>query len=432
LSSSGKRPIPGSTSELLARRAAAPAAAPRHQAQSLLAAAVARLRERTRCEMAVAWALRPDGAPAVAAASSDGAPPLTPTAVEFEAAIRLPRACALLASESNPTLRGLAARHGLAAAAPVTSADGRALAVLLTGTPNAAEARPRELAALTAAARRLALPLAAAEAERHLTRLDTDVRRLDRFAALGRLTQEIAHEVRNPLVSVKTFLQLLPERRDDPDFTTRFLGVVHGELERTLRLLELVIDYPGAALAPAEPARVAATIESVLELLQPYARQRGVALTSEARASEARSEPQASGVHPSRPKASGVHEASAPAGAAGEVALGEDGLRQLLLNLLLNAIDATPRGAAVSVATRALPTAVELVVADAGAGIAPELRESVFEPFFTTRGAHHGGIGLAIARGLVEQAGGRIRVRAAAGGGAAFVVVLPVPGAARP
>ena len=99
----------------------------------------------------------------------------------------------------------------------------------------------------------------------------------------------------------------------------------------------------------------------------------------------------------------------------------------MLLNLLLNAIDATPRGAAVDVAARALPGAVELVVSDAGSGVAPELRERVFEPFFTTRGGHHGGIGLAIARGLVEQAGGRIRVRAAAGGGAAFVVVLPAP-----
>ena len=423
MSSSGKRPIPGSTSELLVRRAAAPAAAPPRDAQSLLAATLARLRERTRCEIAVAWALREDGTPAVAAASTDGTSGVAPTAVEFEAAIRLPGACALLASESNPTLRGLAARHGLDAAAPVTSADGRVLAVLLTGAPKAEPARPRALAALTAAARRLALPLAAAEAERRLARVDSDVRRLDRLAALGRLTQEMAHEVRNPLVSVKTFLQLLPERRDDPDFTTRFLGVVTGELERTLRLLDLVIDYPRLPLAPEAPARVATTIGTVLELLEPYARQRGVAL-----ASEARSEPQASGVHTSRPKASKVHEASPPADAAPSVALGEDGLRQVLLNLLLNAIDATPRGAAVSVSTRALPGAVELVVSDAGAGVAPELRERVFEPFFTTRGAHHGGIGLAIARGLVEQAGGRIRVRAAAGGGAAFVVVLPAAG----
>ena len=399
MSGSGKRPIPGATSELLARRAAAPATTPRRDAQSLLAASVARLRERTHCEIALAWTLGEDGLPAVAAASTDGAPPLAPTAVEFEAAIRLPGACALLASESNPTLRGLAARHGLAAAAPVTSADGRVLAVLLTGAPDAAAAaRPRELAALTAAARRLALPLAAAEAERRLAKLDTDLRQLDRFGALGRLTQEMAHEVRNPLVSVKTFLQLLPERRHDPDFMTRFLGVVSGELDRTLRLLELVIDYPRPALAPEQPARVAATIEAALELLQPYARQRGVSLGA-----------------PS--------EDATPS-----VALGEDGLRQVLLNLLLNAIDATPRGAAVSIATRALPGAVELIVSDAGSGVAPDLRERVFEPFFTTRGAHHGGIGLAIARGLVEQAGGRIRVRAASGGGAAFVVVLPAPG----
>jgi signal transduction histidine kinase len=399
LSSSGRRPTPNSTSELLVHRAAAPAAAPPRDAHSLLTASLARLRERTRCEIALAWALGEDGAPAVAAAASDGAPGLAPTAAEFEAVIRLPGACALLASDSNPTLRGLAARHGLAAAAPVASADGRVLAVLLTGAPNAAAARPRELAALTAAARRLALPLAAAEAERRLARIDTDVRRLDRLAALGRLTQEMAHEVRNPLVSVKTFLQLLPERQGDPDFTTRFLGVVNGELERTLRLLDLVIDYPRLPLAPEEPARVAATVATVLELLEPYARQRGVEIAAQG------------------------------ADASASVALGEDGLRQVLLNLLLNAIDATPRGAAVSIATRPVPGAIELVVSDAGGGVAPALRERVFEPFFTTRGAHHGGIGLAIARGLVEQAGGRIRVRAAAGGGAAFVVVLPAAGA---
>ena len=146
------------------QRAAAPAAAPRPEAQSLLAAAIARLRERTRCEIAVAWTLSPDGAPFVAAASSEDRAPLAPSAGEFEAAVRLPRACALLGSESNPMLRGIAARHGLAAAAPVTDADGRALAVLLTGASNGAGARPRELAALAAAARRLALPLAAAEA----------------------------------------------------------------------------------------------------------------------------------------------------------------------------------------------------------------------------------------------------------------------------
>jgi signal transduction histidine kinase len=394
LSSAGKRPIPGAASELLALRP--PALRPR-DAHSLLAGAVARLRERTRCEIAVAWALSEDGAPAVAAAATDGAPPLPPTPLEFEAAIRLPAACALITSDASPTLRGLAARHGLAAAAPIVGADGRVLAVLLTGAAGDAGARPRALAALTAAARRLSVPLAAAEAERRLARIDTDVRQLDRLAMLGRLTQEIAHEVRNPLVSVKTFLQLLPERRDDPDFTTRFLGVVAGELDRTLRLLELVIDYPRRALVSEEPARVAETIASVLELLEPYARQRGVSLDSP------------------------------PADAAGRVSLGEDGLRQVLLNLVLNAIDATPRGAAVRLVARLLSGSVELTVSDAGAGVAADLRERVFEPFFTTRGAHHGGIGLAIARSLVEQAGGRIRVRAASGGGAAFSVVLPAP-----
>jgi signal transduction histidine kinase len=417
LSSSAKGLIPGSASELLVQRAAAPAPAPQREAQSLLSAAVERLRERTRCEIAVAWTLSPDGAPFVAAASTESRAPLAPSPGEFEAAIRLPRPCALLGSDASPMLRGIAARHGLAAAAPVAGAEGPALAVLLIGGTSRAEARPRELATLTAAARRLALPLAAAEAERQLARLDSDVRRLDRLAALGRMAQELAHEVRNPLVSVKTFLQLLPERRDDPEFTTRFLGVAGQELERTLRLLALVIDYPAAEAAAAEPASVLAAVEAVLELLRPYARQRGVSLASEARASDARSEPKANAVHSDWPQASEVHQAM--------VGMGGDALRQVLLNLLLNAIDATPRGGAVTVTTSAQSSGVELVVSDAGAGVAPELRERVFEPFFTTRGVHHGGIGLAIARGLVEQAGGRIRVRAAEGGGAAFVVSLP-------
>jgi len=316
----------------------------------------------------------------------------------------------LLAPGSNATLRGLAVRHGLAAAAPVKGEGGRGLAVLLSGAPDGAAARPRALAALASTANRLALPLAAAEAERRLTRLDTEVQRLDRLALLGRLTQELAHEVRNPLVSVKTFLQLLPERREDPDFTTRFLAVVTGELERTLRLLDLVIDLPRPLLASADAAPVAETVASVLELLRPYARQRDVAL-----------------------------ESSLPADLLA-VALGEDALRQVLLNLLMNAIDATPRGAAVSVEACARAGSIaregfiaredfiELVVSDAGPGIAPELRERVFEPFFTTRGAHHGGIGLAITRSLVEQAKGRIAVRAGASGGAAIAVTLPAAG----
>ena len=151
-----------------------------------------------------------------------------------------------------------------------------------------------------------------------------------------------------------------------------------GELDRTLRLLELVIDLPRPALASADPTPVAETVASVLELLQPYARQRGVALAAE------------------------VAE-RCPA-----VAFAEDSLRQVLLNLLMNAIDATPRDAAVSRGDARPRGPVELAVCDMGPGIAPELRERVFEPFFSTRGAHHGGIGLAIARNLVEQAGGRI------------------------
>jgi two-component system sensor histidine kinase AtoS len=378
-----------------ARAAGAALTAP--DARSLLGAALDRLRERTGCEIAVAWIPGEDEAPAVAAFSG-GPPPAAPTEAEYEAAIRLRGACALLAPGEGSLLRGIALRHGLAAAAPVVGRDGRALAVVLTGGADGAAARPRALAALAATAGRLALPLAAAEAERRLLRLDARVRQLDRLALLGRLAQELAHEVRNPLVSVKTFLQLLPERLDEPDFTGRFRGVVAGELDRALRLLEIAIDQPRPAGGSEEPAPVAATAASLALLLEPYARQRGVALESKL------------------------------AEALAAVALGEDALRQVLLNLLLNAIDATPRGAAVELLAEARGGGVEITVSDPGPGIDPALRERVFEPFFSTRAGHHGGIGLAISRSLVEAAGGRVEVRDAPGGGAAFRVWLPAAG----
>ena len=98
---------------------------------------------------------------------------------------------------------------------------------------------------------------------------------------------------------------------------------------------------------------------------------------------------------------------------------------QVLVELLGNAAAATPAGGRVVVSTRAANGTVELAVADSGPGIAPQDRAKVFEPFFTTR-AEGTGLGLAVARQIVEAHGGRIDVGDGAGGGARFTVRLPV------
>ncbi len=362
-------------------------------AQSLLGGVVQRLWDGLGCESVVAWAQREDGEPYIAAAAFEGAPPAAPDAETYAAAATLSAATDLTGPDAPPTLAPLARSRG-AAAAPIAPGEGGPLAVLLLTAREAGPLRPRVLGLLDATARRVAGPLAASRAVTRLRRLDGEVRRLDRLASLGTLAAEIAHEVRNPLVSVKTFLQLLPERRDDPEFTTRFLEVASEELQRMERLLELVIDYPRVREQEAR-ASAATALATVEELLGHLTRGRGIELEVK-------------------------RGARLP-----DAALSEDALRQALLNLALNAIEATPDGGSVRLSGARVRGGVELRVADQGPGIPEEECDRVFEPFHSTRPGGHGGIGLAVTRRIIEEAGGTIQIGKATDGGAEFRVWLP-------
>jgi signal transduction histidine kinase len=362
--------------------------------QTLLGGVVQRLRGATGCELACAWALHPDGSPYVAAAAFDAAPPATLDAAAFAAAAALPGPCCVERGSAPVALAAHLARHPAAAIAPVRGADGGVLAVLWVSQRAGGGTRPRTLATLDAAARRLAGPLAAARAARRLERLDAELRRVDRLSSLGTLAAEIAHEVRNPLVSVKTFLQLLPERRDDPEFATQFLQVATGELERAERLLDLLVTHPRerADCGGTGPGEV---VRAMSELLGHVARARGVELGERVAARLPR------------------------------LALGEDPLRQVVLNLALNAVEVSPRGGRVQLEAHPEADGVELSISDSGPGVPAHAREQIFEPFHSTQGRGHGGLGLAIARRIVEEAGGSIRVDEADLGGARFRVWLP-------
>jgi len=381
-----------------------------HDLQTLLADAVQRLRDGTGSGSAVAWALREDGAPYVAAAAFEGNAPPAPDREAFARAAALGGATDLTERRLDPALREIARRFQCSAAAPVSAGEERVMAVLLVRAAAGDEARPRAgprpavpprvLAQLDSSARRLAGPLAAALAAGRLRQLDEEVRQLDRLAALGALGAEIAHEVRNPLVSVKTFLELLPERRNDPEVLGAFCEVVRSEVARLERLLDTIVEHgspqpQGLADAIPDPASVGPTLDAVLGLLEHRARRLGVVLEAHAQA----------GLPP--------------------LCLGEDALRQVLLNLALNALDATPPGGFVRLLARRAEAGVEVLVSDEGPGIPPELREAVFEPFVSTRRDRRGGLGLAISRRIVEEAGGSLVVGEGERGGAELRARIP-------
>jgi len=225
--------------------------------------------------------------------------------------------------------------------------------------------------------------------------------RSERLASVGRLAAGLAHEVGNPIAALLGLEDLLLEGGLDAAEQHDFLQRMRKETERINRILRDLLQFarPPQAheMARADQGDVAAAVTDTAALIAPQKAMRDVEL-----------------------------ELSIPDGLP-SVALGDEQLMQLVLNLLLNAVDALDGGGRVRVS--ALPGAeggVQLIVEDDGPGVALAVRERLFEPFVTTKEVGKGtGLGLAVCRGLVEAVGGSIVLDVAFTRGARFVVDLP-------
>jgi two-component system sensor histidine kinase HydH len=218
----------------------------------------------------------------------------------------------------------------------------------------------------------------------------------EKLAALGQLATAIAHEVRNPLAVIRSAAQGIGETLPPaPDGTVRACSFITAEIDRLSGVI-------GALLAFARPLRIHCRPVPVHELVD-----RALELASDDLAARQ------------------IRVRRAAAADLPPVAADADLICQVLLGLLANAAEAVPPGGSVTVEARPVGGGVELAVADSGPGVPVELRARIFEPFFTTR-PHGTGLGLAVARQIVEAHGGRIDVAEGVGGGARFAVRLPV------
>jgi signal transduction histidine kinase len=222
----------------------------------------------------------------------------------------------------------------------------------------------------------------------------------EKLAALGQLATAIAHEVRNPLAVIRSAAQGIAETAPATDAAVRrACGFITDEIDR----LSSVVT---SLLAFARPPQVQPRAVAVPELLD--------------RASTlAREELEARAVRFVRHA-----DAELPA-----LRADPDLVCQVLLGLLSNGAEAAGAGGEVRLEARVVDGRVELAVADSGPGVPPDLRDRVFEPFFTTR-ARGTGLGLAVARQIVEAHGGQIAVGDGPGGGARFTIRLPAAGPA--
>ena len=263
----------------------------------------------------------------------------------------------------------------------------------------------QELDLLTTLSQEASVALDNALLYEELKRSQSLVRRTDRLRSLETMAGGLAHEIRNPLTSIKAFVDLAPERKDDEQFLVRFSKVVKEDVFRIERLTREILDYA----KPMEPflreEDLNDIVESCLYTLRVRPSHELIVIETD--------------LIPNLPK----------------IFADRQQLKQVILNFLFNAVEAMlPDGGVLTVRTRHLKNQanqdwVQLEIQDSGSGIAPEDIEHIFDPFFTTKHLsqeHEGtGLGLAIAHQIIQEHQGKIEVQSLKGRGTTFFVNLP-------
>jgi two-component system sensor histidine kinase AtoS len=240
----------------------------------------------------------------------------------------------------------------------------------------------------------------------HLKRVDEDIRRSEKMAALGATAASIAHEIKTPLTSIRTFTELLPRKYASPEFRARFLKTVLSQVDRLSVFVDDLLDFGRVHEPRLRPTEINAVVNETFILLHEAFREHDV--------------------H--------AHQtmASLPSIPADPEQLG-----QVVLNILRNAVEATPQGGTIEVGTRIAASELEedeviqIIISDTGCGIAKSNLSHLFEPFFSTK-PKGSGLGLAISYNIVRDHGGTIRVESQEGEGTTFAILLPVEQTDRP
>ncbi|HLW00945.1 MAG TPA: ATP-binding protein [Ktedonobacterales bacterium] len=228
----------------------------------------------------------------------------------------------------------------------------------------------------------------------------------EKLAATGRLTASIAHEINNPLEAIKNALYLLVAQSQPDNPQRELLELAQRETERVSRIIRqmLGVARPSASMSLTDVNRV---VQETLALIEPQLQRRQIISSLEL-------------------------DTTLP-----PIMASADQLKQVFLNLFLNARDAMPQGGGLLIQTRIARVHDNIMLADKylvvrvrddGEGIPEEIRQRVFEPFFSTKGARRGsGLGLWVCQEIIRSHGGQMHINSKVGKGTTFLVGLPLP-----
>ena len=232
-----------------------------------------------------------------------------------------------------------------------------------------------------------------AELAEQREQLLTELRKSDQMKSVATLAAGLAHEIKNPLAAIKTFTEYLPQMHQDPEFMRKFERIVGQELDKINATVQNLLTFAKPEALKCSPVLLQEVVQETAALLNGVCLKRQVKL-----------------------------EAEAPAEL--QVMGDRTKLKQALLNLCLNSLDAMERGGELRISACQQNGHAVLTVADTGCGISKEHLSRIFDPFFTTKPTGTG-LGLSVVQGIVKDHGGRMEVESGVGRGTNVAVVLP-------
>jgi len=253
---------------------------------------------------------------------------------------------------------------------------------------------------LSTLANQTAIALENARLYEDLKKSKSYIRRADRLASLGTLTAGLAHEIRNPLVAIKTFTQLLPERLEDEEFRNHFLTIASSEVDRISSLINELLEFARPSDPKLELEDVNSILDGMILLISTETKKKHVDIVK-------------------------YYSSDLPL-----ARMDREQIKQVFLNVLLNAIEATPENGRISVRTRSFSKPggdpyLQIEFTDTGYGIPREHLEEIFNPFFTTKDKGCG-LGLSISSQIVQDHKGYITVESELNQGSSFFINIPV------
>lgn len=233
--------------------------------------------------------------------------------------------------------------------------------------------------------------------ERELREMQQALLQSEKLAAMGKLTSQIAHELNNPIYGIMNTLELLRTEVPPESKRRRILELSLSETQRLAEMLRNMLSFSKPEEEKRRPVKINELVEGILLVMEKQMRESNI-------------------------KVETYFDQTLP-----EVMASTNQMRQVMLNLLKNAKEAMPKGGILSVRTSRRDHKVIVAIQDSGVGVPEELRDKIFEAFFTTKQKVKGvGLGLSVCYGIIKDHGGEIRVESEVDKGTTFTILLPM------